>query len=459
MGGLLNALNAGRTSLSTNQKAIEIAGNNIANVNTPGYSRQQAELSPFPSLQFGNFFIGQGVKITDVTREHDVFITRQLQDKAADYGEESAKADPMSEIERVISVADDSLATDIDKFFDAWQELSANPSGQSEREIVLQRGSLLAESFHGIVSEMETVQGNINSTLLSKIDNVNYQLGQVAELNQQIAAIQASGQSPNTFLDQRDQLLQQLSQTLGIQSYEDSTGMVGVQLPGGLPLVQSDGALSIEAVTVGNDLQLKIHMGDATFDINDKNLGGEFRGLIDTRDNFIPSMLDNIDQLAYSITNEVNNVHQGGTGLDGVGGRDFFSALGAVPGSARNMSLALTASNQVAAGTSSASGDNTNALAMAGLADAKLVNGEDTFVGFYGKVASQVGVAAGQNQLALTGADDAMLQLENLREGKVGVSIEEEMIDLMQYQKGFEASAKYLSTVDEMMDTILSLKR
>ena len=254
MGGLLNALNAGRTSLSTNQKAIEIAGNNIANVNTPGYSRQTAELTPFPSLQFGNFFIGQGVKISDVTREHDVFITRQLQDKAADYGEESAKADPMSEVERVISVADDSLATDIDKFFDAWQELSANPSGQAEREIVLQRGSLLAESFHGVVTEMETVQGNINTTLLSKIDNVNYQLGQVAELNQQIAAIQASGQSPNSFLDQRDQLLQKLSQTLGIQSYEDTTGMVGVQLPGGLPLVQSDGALSIEAVTVGNDL-------------------------------------------------------------------------------------------------------------------------------------------------------------------------------------------------------------
>jgi len=459
MGGLLNALNAGRTSLGTNQKAIEIAGNNIANVNTPGYSRQQAELTPFPSLQFGNFFIGQGVKISDVTREHDVFITRQLQDKAADFGEENAKAEPMSEVERVLSVSEDSLATDIDRFFDAWQELSANPSGQAEREIVIQRGTLLAESFHGIVEEMETVQGNINTTLLSKIDNVNFQLAQVAELNQQIAAIQASGQSPNTFLDQRDQLLQKLSQTLGIQSYEDSTGMVGVQLPGGLPLVQSDGALSIEAVTVGDDLQLKIHMGEATFDINAGNLGGEFKGMLQMRDEFIPARLAEIDQLAYAITSEVNTVHQAGVGLDGVGSRDFFNPLAAVDGSARNISMAIFSSNEVAAGTSGASGDNTNALAMAGLADAKLVNGEDTFVGFYGKVASEVGIAAGQNTLALSGAEDAMLQLENMREAKVGVSLEEEMIDLIQFQKGFEASAKFLSTVDEMMDTLLSLKR
>ncbi|OQY18233.1 MAG: flagellar hook-associated protein FlgK, partial [Desulfobacteraceae bacterium 4572_35.1] len=127
MMGLAAALNTGKTSLFTNQKSIEIAGNNIANVNTAGYSRQKAVLSDFPSLKFGSFFVGQGVKITDITREYDVFVSEQLLDKNQLLGSEDAKATPLAELERIFSIGEDNLATEIDRFFDSWQELSANP--------------------------------------------------------------------------------------------------------------------------------------------------------------------------------------------------------------------------------------------------------------------------------------------------------------------------------------------
>ena len=119
MSSLLNALNAGKTSLLTNQKSIEIVGNNIANVNTTGYSRQRAELMQIPAVNFGDFFIGQGVTVSDVTRDYSVFINRQLQDKTIEYGEETGKSGSLTELERIFSVSEDTLASTINDFFDS----------------------------------------------------------------------------------------------------------------------------------------------------------------------------------------------------------------------------------------------------------------------------------------------------------------------------------------------------
>lgn len=465
MGGLLNALNAGRTSLSTNQKAIEIAGNNIANVNTPGYSRQSAVLTPYPALNFGEFFIGQGVKISNVTREHDVFINAQILDKNQTLGEESARSTPLNELERIFGIGENSLATEVDRFFDAWQELSTNPSGQTERDIVLQRGDLLARGFQTAVTELDSAQKNINSTIASKIDAVNFKLSEVADLNERIASVEAGGQSANSFRDRRDLLLEDLSFSLGIQSFEEGTGMVSVQLPGGLPLVQGGSALRLEGVQNGKNIDLTLQMGGTSLAVNRKNLGGEFKGLVELRDTFIPALRADLDTMAYGLASAVNSAHRDGAGLDGLGNRDFFSDAPDSTDAARNLTVALTSGSQIAAGLSPAAGDsaapgdNRNAKAIAALGSDKVINGQDTLVGFYAKMTAKVGIEAAQNRLTQGGAEDAMVQLQNLRDGKVGVSLEEEMISLIQYQKGFEASAKFLSTIDEMMDTILSLKR
>lgn len=556
--GLAAALNTGKTSLFTNQKAIEIAGNNIANVNTEGYSRQKAVFSDFPSLKSGSFFVGQGVKITDITREYDVFVNEQLLDKSQLLGGEDAKATPLAELERVFSVGEDNLATEIDRFFDAWQELSTNPSGQVERDIVVQRGELLASSFNSVARDLDNVSANINEIVLSEVDGVNLMLTQVADLNTRIQTIEANGQSANSFRDQRDMLLQDLTYTLGIQSYEEPTGAVNIQLPGGLPLVQSGTALQLEAISKGDDLSLQLNIGDSEFEISGKNLGGKFEGLFELRDEFIPSLKQDLDLTAYEMVQTVNALHAQGTGLDGSTGVAFFNNPGnhtsqsyadpdlatafnagdinvtvngvqntiafpnpgPGPGSLNDLattinaagvgvtasvteqddgssvliltpdtpgqsiqldmadiggaysapefsmpnlsdliSMSLQDTTKIAAGNSSAPGDNTNALDISALKDANAVNGEDTFVSFYGKMAARVGIEAGQNRLSQSGAQDSLTQLKNMRDGNAGVSIEEEMINLIKFQRGFEASAKLLSTVDEMMVTVLDIKR
>jgi flagellar hook-associated protein 1 FlgK len=474
MSGLFTALNAGKTALSVNQKSIEIIGNNISNVNTEGYSRQSADLAPYPSMNFGDFFVGQGVAISNVSRDHDAFVTNMLQEKSIEFGLQEGQTNALSELERIFSISEENISTEINRFFDSWQELSANPSGLVERDIVIQRGELLAEKFNLATNDLNTVTENINDSLISKIDGVNSQITEIAELNQRIFTIEVQGQTANSARDRRDMLAKDLSASLGVQTYSDSKGMMAVQLPGGLPLVQGNMAMQIEGVQNGSDLDLVLHTGGVTRPIGLNNLGGEFEGLVNIRDQFIPSVQDDLDRLAYEVTQSVNTAHAAGAGLDSVTGRDFFSAPNPQPpppasdpwkDAARNISVAISDSNHVAAAAAPTPpdtvepGDNRNALIISNIGEDYLIDGIDNFGAYYGKLTAKIGIESNQNQLALGGAEDAMIQLQNLRDGLSGVSLDEEMINLIQYQRGFESSAKFLSTIDEMMGTLLEIKR
>ncbi|MBE9486675.1 MAG: flagellar hook-associated protein FlgK [Chloroflexi bacterium] len=456
--GLNAALNSGRTSLQTNQKAIEITGLNIANVNTPGYSRQTPNLTPYPALNFGDYFIGTGVEVGSVKRSHDVFLAGQITTKSAEVGYESAMANPLAELERVVGIGERSLSDELDKFFDSWRQLSTNPGGEVERQQVLQRGELAADAFTSVYNETQGVRKNINATIDSMVDGVNLHLDEVAQLNVRIAAIEAVGQDANSDRDRRDFLLKDLSQMIGARTFETSTGSATVQLGNGMPLVEGGQVTPVQAVSSGVDTNLELVFGTTTITLGRDALGGELGGLYEVREVMIPDVVNRLDQLAFTFASEVNTQHQVGTGLDAVAGRDFFVALGGVAGSASSLSMSVTATSEIAAGNSSAPGDNTNALAILQLEQQQLL-GNDTFVSYYGKLAATVGVETARNRQAKQGFEESLIQLQNMRDGLDGVSIEEEMINLLQYQQGFEASAKFLATVDEMMSTLLTLKR
>ncbi|MGE4543800.1 MAG: flagellar hook-associated protein FlgK [Pedobacter sp.] len=464
MSGLTDALNLGKTSLATHQTLIDVTSNNIANVNTDGYSRQSVDLGTIPALNFRGFQIGRGVMPDSIQRAEDTFLNKQIIDKNATLGEQSAQATPLAELESIFNLGDDNLTAKIDKFFDSWEQLSVTPDGSVERNSVLQYGTLLSDSFHTMSQDLGDMSRLVDESLTSKIDGINVKLQQIAEFNQRIFTIESTGVNANADRDGRDALLEELSYTLGTQSYENQDGSVNVQLPSGLPLVSRFEAFSLEAVPTSTGSELQLNLTNTTRPVDNSSLGGEFKGLVYLRDEFIPQVRDDLDKLAYNLANEVNTLHAGGTGLDGSTGLNFFStplSVGPDPwtGAAAGIEVAVTETAQVAAGQSSASGDNRNALLMAALKDTKAIDGTHSFGSFYAKITSDIGVESAQNQLSVSGLEDTMLQLENLRDSKVGVSLEEEMINLIQYQRGFEASAKLLTTVDEMMDTVLSIKR
>jgi flagellar hook-associated protein 1 len=465
MAGLFTALNAARTSLEVNQKSIEIVGNNISNVNTEGYSRQSAELTPYPAMNFGDFFVGQGVKVTDVQRDHDTFVTNQLIDKAVDYGYQNGQARPLSELEGIFTITEENIATDIDRYFDSWQELAASPSDLVLRDVTIQRGEQLSTDFNNTVNNLDTIQNNINDTIVSKVEDVNSKIKEIAELNDRIFTIEIRGQTANTARDRREMLAKDLAETVGAQSYEDSKGMLAVQLPGGLPLVQGNTAMSLETVPNGANVDVVLHAGGVTRTLGLNNMGGEFAGLSYIRDTFIPKLKTDLDTLAYEISTTVNAQHRAGAGLDSSTNNDFFVEPAVVLNAARNMAVngslqaEQVAAAQAPAVGSVAPGDNRNALLISNIGENHLIGGVDNFNSYYGKMTSRVGIETNQNELSLQGAQDAVDQLENLRDGLSGVSLEEEMIDLITFQRGFESSAKFLSTVDEMMNTLLAIKQ
>jgi len=473
MAGLFNALNAARTSLEVNQKSIEIIGNNISNVNTEGYSRQTAVLETYPAMNFGDFFIGQGVRITDVERDHNVFIEQQIITKSSDFGYQDSMTNPLAQMEQIFTIGEDNISTDIDSFFDSLQELTADPSDLVLRNNVILQGDVLATSFNNAYDDLSNIQENINDTIFSKIETVNSTLAAIADLNDRIYSIEIQGQTANSARDEREKLIKEMAQAVGAQAYEDKNGMMSVVLPGGLPLVQGNMAMTITAETNGLDLDLMLQAGGVERQIDGSMVGGEFAGLLYLRDDFIPELKGDLDKLAYEIATQVNFQHMAGGALDSSTGNLFFemppnydpavTTPGAdqYEGAARAMAVAITDPVKVAAGAAStdvAPGDNTNALLLSNIGDVYLVDGTDTFTSMYGKIAAKVGVEASQNDLNLQGAEDALVQLENFRDGFSGVSLEEEMISLIQFQRGFESSAKFLSTVDEMMSTIMSIK-
>ncbi|NLX19589.1 MAG: flagellar hook-associated protein FlgK [Desulfobulbus sp.] len=465
MTSLLNALNTGKTSLLTNQKSIEVVGTNIANVNTAGYSRQQADLSDVPALNFGKFFIGQGVTVTSVSRDYDLFVNQQLQSKYIEYGEEAGRSNSLAELERVFSIGKENLAGQINEFFDAWRDLTTDPADGVGREIVIQRGQFVGESFRSITDELDTIRKNMNAEISSEIEGLNEKIAELARLNERISTVEVSGQSANAARDQRDILLKDLSEALGVQSYTDNRGMVNVLLPGGMPLVQGNMAATITTVSNGTDVHLQLEVAGSTLEVFSENLGGRMKGMFVIRDEFMSSLRNDLNTLARDFTEAINAEHRTGYGSDGVTDRNFFldmASLGPNDVPSRNVRVVLTEVSQVAAAgnPAAAPGDNETALRIARLETGHTVAGtKDTFDSFYSKIVATVGIEAARNRLALSGAKDATVQLENLRDGYSGVSLEEEMIDLIQFQRGFESSAKFLATVDEMINALLELKR
>ncbi len=160
---------------------------------------------------------------------------------------------------------------------------------------------MLATSFNNTVNELNSIKENINDTILSKLDAVNSKIRRIADLNDRIYSIEISGQTANSARDQRDMVAKDLAQTLGAQSYENENGMLSVALPGGMPLVQGNMAMTITADVSGADMTLQLNAGGVTRDLELRNLGGEFQGLMDIRDNFIPALNADLDKLAYEI--------------------------------------------------------------------------------------------------------------------------------------------------------------
>ena len=483
--GISNLFDIASSGVTAQRLAIEVAGENIANVNTPGYSRQQAVMVNNPVTTSNGFPLGTGVQIQTVRRSYDGMLQQQIVNGNSSYQQNLAKQSALEQIQPSFNeLASDGLGAAVDNFFGAWQNLSTNPQGTAERQALLSSSQSLTDTFHQLNTNLTSVASAADSNLTGITSDVSDKAKNLALVNLQILSTNAVGGSPNELMDQRDLLLQQISEQVGITSTLQSDGTATVALAGGQQLVNGTKYATLytspnAAVPPTNDILLT-GLGNppaANAPASDSNVSatvggtgnslGQLGGTLQVRDSIVPGYLSKLNEMASSLVSTVNAQQSIGYGIDGppaTTGNNFFDPAGV---SAASIALdpGLTAT-KIAAGLPTASdpaptssGNNGNALKIADIQNSTLAfsTGTDTFDGFYNSLVTGVGTDTQSAQSATTQGAAFLKQLGTLRDSNSGVSLDEELTNLTKYQQAFQGSAKVLTTATAMLDTLLAM--
>jgi flagellar hook-associated protein 1 FlgK len=471
----------GQAGLKIYQVATEVVSENIANVNTEGYSRQRVILETAPPTNHNGFPLGTGVKISAVERYYDGLLQQQLVNADSASGHDSLKSQVLSQIEPAFNeIANDGIGASITNFFDAWQDLTLNPSGIPERQAVLTQGQILADTFHTVSTSLTDAQSAQDVSLTTVTADVSATLKDIAQLNGQIKTTELVSGNANELRDRRDLLVRNLSEQVGITYTENADGTTDVKALGGQALVTGDTYAtmytsvvapattnSVFVTAVGNppaatnpatDTNITATVGGAN------NSKGEIGALLELRDTTIPYYLGKVNTLAAQIVSDVNALHVSTGGrptydLNGAAGGAFFDAAGTTAASINldaNV-LGVGGTSKIAASLTTSRGDNSNALALAKLANTTDATLGATFSSYYDSLVSEVGLAVKSTENQASQSEAFVNQLTNLRESNSGVSLDEELTTLLQYQRSYQASAKLITTATEMLDIALGM--
>ncbi|WP_319409780.1 flagellar hook-associated protein FlgK [uncultured Desulfosarcina sp.] len=459
-------LNVAKTALITQQKALDITANNIANVNTEGYSRQRLNMEQNEPVRYEGGTLSTGVRANrTIQRIYDRFINAQLADAASKEGRWQAQGETLEKAELMFDeVSGYGLNNAMSQFWGAWQQLSNNPSGYTERVTLIGESQNMTDVFNKLTRDLNQVQKDSDTSINGAVGDINTLTREIAELNLKVAEIEAGNDhSANEFRDQRDLKLKELSNLINVNSFEDADGYLTVVTANGHTLVDRVNSWDL---TTGlnangfNDVFWQSSSGtlqNITSDISD----GKLKGWIEARDTVIPDYLTRLDDMALTMITAVNTLHSSGLTLEAPPddtGIDFFTGTDASD-IAVNTDI-VNNSNLLAAAlnTEGVPGGNGNAIAISELQNSlSMSGGTATFDDFYDSLVSDVGRNVSQAKVNTDHQSMVSLQLSTYREEVSGVSMDEEMVNMVQFQSAYTAAAKLVSTVDQMLQTLIDM--
>ncbi|HTY60010.1 MAG TPA: flagellar hook-associated protein FlgK [Bacteroidota bacterium] len=454
MSGLSLILETARRALQAQQVGLGVTSHNIANATTPGYSRQRAGFVPTDPLPQPYGLLGTGVTIAAVQRLRDEFIDAQTRDVGQSMSRSTMENQILTQVQSSFNEpSDTALSGTLAQFFNGWQDLSVNPEDSSSRNAVLQRGVLLADSFHSLSGELTQLRTSLADDVTAKVTKINTLTSELSKLDLQITNARALGQDPNDAMDQRDEKLQELSGLIKINVSYDTRGSMTVAT-GGTVIASGAGSLDLVSSVSGNQIVVNTSLGGPNLPVT----GGELGGTMDMYNTSIPNTLAQLDQAAGALIARINQLHQAGYGLGTPPptGTAFFTGTTAAD---INVNAAVMAdTNLIAASSDGTPGSNVNALALAGVQTEKLLGGNAQSVGdFYNGIVSALGSAVDSSNNTMKQQQSVLTGLTNQQDSIAGVSIDEEMTNMITYQKGYAAAAKLVTAVNTMFDTILQM--
>jgi flagellar hook-associated protein 1 FlgK len=473
---LLNVFQAGKSGLSTAKAGISTAGHNIANAGTEGFSRQRAVSEAEVTQQVagqGGPYPGRGSRLSRIERINDNYLEKQLRDGSKNLAYSEEKQVFLGQIEDVFNEMNgDGLNRLISRFFNDFRKLSTDPNNEAVRQAVRESSNAMVNDFKRLSSEVEQIRNHLDHRIDGNMKEFSTLAQELAELNNKIRIAEIQGSPANDLQDRRDVMLKKMSNFVDVSITKDNNGMVNVDVRGVGPVVTGPNFEKFhwgraqaqpDMGSIENSLQISRSPYSNQF-ITDHFNNGKLGALIEVRDQSVSMVLDRLDQLAFAISSSVNDIHQKGFTLDGKTGIKFFENAGSKTGAAQRMNLSSeirsSVGNIATALQPAAPGDNRNALAIANLQNIHFMNGGRTTADdFYNSIVSDIGVSSSRNTETLAQNRSIISQLGKMREQVSGVSIDEETTNLMQFQHAYDASAKVIKTADEMLDTILSLRR
>lgn len=421
MSGLLSTLNTAKSGMNVSQVAIQTTSHNISNINTPGYSRQRVNQSasspysmPGKNSNFGAGQIGTGAQIDDVTRIRNSFYDYQYRSESHQYGNTSVKYEYFKNIEGIFNEpSDTAISSSLNSFFNSWSELSKDPQSSGVKSVVIENGKYLSNSINSAFKRLESLEEGLDKQSEYIMDEVNSMLSQLDKLEKNIKIIQGSGKSPNDFLDQRDQLLDNLSFKLNINDKDVKA-----------------------TLKKAYDANGKVTLDDLTK--SGVKISGELEGTLSMKKE-INKYKDGLKQLANTITNNVNKA----------AGQEIFKAKDGELISINPEMLQEPEKINVTADI---------ALKVYELKSEKVnINGKDMTINtFYNSMIQDLGQSSAAVIRDESNQSKLLENIDSSRSSVSGVSLDEEMISLVQLQHTYSANAKVMSTIDSLLDVVVN---
>lgn len=465
MSGLFATLNTTVKALSAHSRAIETTGKNLANVNNAAYARQRVIYGDRGTVVTPTGAESLGLEALGVQQMRDALLDRQLMREIAlkssfeaeQKGYQRAQAGLGQSIDRLNSAAaadgtNNGIAAALDDFFNSFQSFAARPTDEGERQSLLQKTAILTDRFQLADQRLAQVQSDLNADITKDVSDVNRILSQIADLNTQIGRFEIN--APGSALDLRDQRqarLEELAAKLPVEIRETGPSQIQVVAKdgGGADVVLVD----LAAVQGGVSFDGTQLLGGTPVTAVSLS-GGSIKGALTARDGAVQTVRSDLDLLARQIVTSVNAAYNP-TGTTG----DFFTAANLRAG---NIHLAAgVTSASLKASDGGASGDNSVALAVARLASTPFSTAggdsiDGTFSGFFSKTVSKLGQALAGANARVEDQSNIEALVRSQRESVSGVSLDEEMADLMKYQRAFQASSRVFNVMDELLDLVVN---
>ena len=456
MAGLFQALEIGKRALLTHQLSMTTIGHNVANVNTPGYTRQKTRVTAAQAIEIGAFNIGNGVTADEVYHIRDLFMTDRFRRENRSLGQWSFQEKALTQIETFFAEPhDDSLGDILDRFWESWSALSNDPEMQPARAAVISQSKTLVNVFHSLDRQLRELHDSIDKTLETQLGEINRITGQVADLNHLIVGQELGGQKANDLRDRRDHLIDGLSRLVDVTTREEPNGSVSVYISG-LAIVENTDTFELGTKVNSTGKQVRRDIIWKRTDTQIRITGGELKGILVARDEVIPNCMDQLDDLAATIISQVNSLHRAGTDLNGMTGLNFFNPAYAKAGTIRLETNIENDPSKIAASLSGEPGDNANALAIHALRYELVMSGGKTnFAGFYNSMISSIGVSSHEAKTYKGNFEVMIQQIENSRQSVQGVSLDEEMAEMIRMEHAFNAAARLITFIDEALGDLI----